>query len=492
VIAATAYIAIFVFLVWTIGRSVIKLDAERKRLEQSLLQSEKEFKELFEDAPVAYHELDNAGRIIRVNQTELQLFGYDAVEMRGHFVWEFLDDEEASRQSVLAKLAGTKPPAKSVERLYRRKDLTTIAVVSVDVVLRDADGRIAGIRTTLQDVSELVRTQKLLHESEERFKQVAESAEEWIWETDAQGLYTYSSSAVQTILGYFPEEIVGKKHFYDLFASDVRDAFRQAALAAFARKEAIRGLINPNLHKNGSVVIMETSGLPVLDQRGNLLAYRGTDTDITGRVRAEESLRQSVSLLEATLESTADGILVVDQSGKITSYNKQFAEMWNMPDDIVASRNDARALNHVLEQLKDPEAFLSKVRDLYAHPDESSFDVLEFKDGKIFERCSQPQRVDGKPTGRVWSFRNVTERKLADQERESLINELKTALENVRTLSGLIPICAHCKKIRDDKGYWNQLEKYLVERTDVKLTHGICPDCAKLYYPGYTEKASPG
>ncbi|MCX6142289.1 MAG: hypothetical protein NTZ35_03625, partial [Ignavibacteriales bacterium] len=81
------------------------------------------------------------------------------------------------------------------------------------------------------------------------------------------------------------------------------------------------------------------------------------------------------------------------------------------------------------------------------------------------------------------AVQDITERKRAEQERETIISELKTALENVRTLGGLLPICASCKKIRDDKGYWNQLEKYLGDHTDAKLTHGLCPDCAKVYFP---------
>ncbi len=90
----------------------------------------------------------------------------------------------------------------------------------------------------------------------------------------------------------------------------------------------------------------------------------------------------------------------------------------------------------------------------------------------------------GRAIANVGVARDITDRRIAEQERDSLINELKTSLENVRTLGGLVPICSHCKKIRDDKGYWNQLEKYIVEHTDAKLTHGLCPDCAKLYFPG--------
>ena len=147
--------------------------------------------------------------------------------------------------------------------------------------------------------------------------------------------------------------------------------------------------------------------------------------------QAEGTLKESVSLLQATLESTADGILVVDRSGKITSYNKQFAKMWRIPADVLASRSDDLALSYVLEQLKGPKNFISKVRELYSHPDESSFDVLEFKDGKIFERYSQAQRVDGKSVGRVWSFRNVTVRKKAEQENILLAEAIESTQDCV-------------------------------------------------------------
>jgi len=139
----------------------------------------------------------------------------------------------------------------------------------------------------------------------------------------------------------------------------------------------------------------------------------------------EAQLHQTVSLLNATLDSTADGILVVDQSNKITSFNKKFVEMWGIPDEIIASRDDGRAIAFVVDQLKDPDAFVSKIKDLYANPAASSRDELYFKDGRVFERFSQPQTLGGKAVGRVWSFRDVTGRRKAEADHLEAVAQSK-------------------------------------------------------------------
>src|SRR2546426_1114963 len=162
--------------------------------------------------------------------------------------------------------------------------------------------------------------------------------------------------------------------------------------------------------------------------------------DITERRLAERELRETLSLLSATFESTADGILVVDLAGRIVSFNRKFAELWRIPDSIPESKDSAQTIAFVLEQLADPPGFLSKVREVYARPDASSFDVLTFKDGRIYERFSQPQRIAGKSVGRVWSFRDVTEAKRAEQIQLATyrISEAAHAARTLQELFGAI------------------------------------------------------
>jgi PAS domain S-box-containing protein len=255
---------------------------ERKRSELALQESEQRFRTLFEESPLAIG-LSREGRILYTNKKYLEMFGYEGVEeLRGRPVREQWapecreELEERSRRRDLGL-----PVSPEFEGLGLRKDGSHFPVHAFATHVQLADG-MASIGF-LADVTDHKRAEAALRESEERFRQVAENVADFIWEVDAEGLYRYTSPSVEKILGYRAEELVGKVHFYDLFAPEVRDELKAAALDVFAAKQAFRAFPNPNVSKDGRVVHLETSGAPVLDAAGNLLGYRGADTDVTER-----------------------------------------------------------------------------------------------------------------------------------------------------------------------------------------------------------------
>jgi PAS domain S-box-containing protein len=183
-----------------------------------------------------------------------------------------------------------------------------------------------------------------------------------------------------------------------------------------------RRQFNELLMKDGQVTGMELTLLKKdgtafparvwaqLHYLGDCSSVEGVVLDITAQKQARAALEESLSLYRTTLESTADGILVIDPRGRIVSFNQKFLKMWRIPEEVILNRDDDEALAYVLDQLADPQAFLQKVRELYALPESESFDILCFKDGRVFERLSLPQYLDHQVIGRVWSFRDVTTR----------------------------------------------------------------------------------
>jgi PAS domain S-box-containing protein len=267
------------------------------------------------------------------------------------------------------------------------------------------------------------------------------------WTTDTQLQITYALGQIERNLGFSAERAIG------LHVADIARTNEPTDPVIVMHKAALRGersSITYNLHDRWYDVTVDA----LRAAGGAIVGTIGSAIDVTRRVRADRdatartadlvrSLQRSVSLLEATIESTEDGLLVVDRAGDITAYNQRFTEMWRLPRAIVERHNDWELLAFVTEQLLDGNAFLDRVRALYGHPESESLDVLRFKDGRIFERYSRPQLSAGEVIGRVWSFRDVTDRErtlvharfLAEASRMLGSLELVPALQTIARLA---------------------------------------------------------
>lgn len=153
---------------------------------------------------------------------------------------------------------------------------------------------------------------------------------------------------------------------------------------------------------------------------------------------AANDVAKTLAMMKATLEATDNGILVIDREGNVISANKRFAELWRIPSELLESGDDRRLLDHVLEQLDDPQAFISKVMMLYEKPEESSQDTLKFKDGRVFSRTSHPEFLDDLVVGRVWSFLDITDQYQSHFRIMSLSSQLKEELQVSERQKGLL------------------------------------------------------
>lgn len=334
------------------------------------------------------------------------------------------------------------------------------------------------------------RAGRAVIESESRFRSLVEAASDWVWEIDRNGRYIFASSRIQDLLGYAPEEVLGKTPF-DLMPPS--EAARVSALFAdvVAEPHPFSHLVNVNLHRDGHEVILESCGTPFFDENGDLAGYRGFDRDITARVRDEEDLRRSrIQLSEAmklahvvcwqadpvsdTLE-VDDAFLALhgttfDREGGYRIGREDYVQRFLHPED-------RPRFYEVLKQCAQPGATDCVIAyenrivrgDGTARHLMTRIRVLKDPDGTILRAYGTAQ--------------DITEQKEAEAEQERLLAVLRTALAEVKTLSGLLPICSSCKKIRNQAGEWEQMEVYIRDRSGADFSHGICPECAKRLFP---------
>ena len=361
------------------------------------------------------------------NQAFADLIGKPKKEIIGKTVFQLYERELAEiyqkADDYLLETGGSQDYETSI-RFY--DGLTHAVILHKNIILDEEENKI-GIIGLVEDISVLKNKEKELIESESKYKKIFENVQDIFYQVDVNGNIQEISPSVSKYSDYTHTEIIGQP--IEMFYANPED--RNSLLREIQEKGEALDFEIVLKGKNKQLTHASVNAHFIFDEDGVISGVEGTLRDLTERKQAEEKIKISLSSLQATLDSTTDGILVVNDKGKITNYNKQFKAIFNVPDGIMELGDDASALEFVLKLFKDPNQFLSKVQYLYNHLDTDSFDTLEFMDGRIIERYSCPQKLDGKPIGRVWSFRDVTVRKKAEQQLHLMAHTLKSINESI-------------------------------------------------------------
>ncbi|MGZ6276690.1 MAG: PAS domain S-box protein, partial [Syntrophales bacterium] len=265
-----------------------------------------------------------------------------------------------------------------------------------------------------REISERKKTEAALRASEERFRSLVETTSDWVWEVNEDAVFTYASPKVESLLGYEPDDVIGKKPF-DFMPTDEAQRLAKLTEAIIKSREPFAGLENINLCKDGRRVVLETSGVPILDEEGKLLCYRGIARDITDRKQAEETVRESEKKYRTILESMEDAYFELDISGNMIFFNRAAQRTLKYGPEELLGMNVQRYSN--------PEAasrMFEIFHDIYGTGKSAKvvdFEILT-KDGVIITlemSASLMRDHDDQPIGFRCLARDITERKRADE-----------------------------------------------------------------------------
>jgi PAS domain S-box-containing protein len=300
--------------------------------------------------------------------------------------------------------------------------------------IRNEAGQITHFLGIKVDVTGRKRAEEALRESEQRFREVAEIAEEWIWEVNIKGLYTYSNPTVESILGVSPEEIVGKKHFYDLFVPEAREELAKRAFEVFEKQESFCNFINSNIHKNGSNILLQTSGRPIRDQHGALIGYRGVDIDVTERKRTERALLESEEQMRALFEHSMIGILLGVPDGDVLAANPAACQLFGRTENDICRMGRAGLIDR-----RDP-----RVADFFREWGQKGHAMGEMTfiraDGTRFDALATAVGFETEAGSRTTiMIQDISEQKMAeDRIREFSRKMLSAREEEKRQLSAVL------------------------------------------------------
>ena len=391
--------------------------SQREKAEEEL----KRYKFIFDQSNQQIAIADLNGNFVTVNESYAKNHGYTIDELIGKNLSMVHPKEEIPivKNSVKVLIEKGK---NNGEIIQMRKDGSTY-ITFMDNFVLNVDSKPKYLVGMASDITKIKESEKKIVEIKERLDEAQKMAHlgYWIWDVKTGSVEW--SEEVFKIFGLNPKEFVPQINSILSLSPWPEDNQRDNELIQRATKTHEPGEYEQRfLRPDKTIGYYYSTFRGKYDDNGNLITIIGTIQDITKDKEAEKNIKEQKSLVDSIIKSTNDALLVVDRTGKVSFYNDRFKNFWKIPLDIMKTKDDKKLLDYVVSQLSDAKEFLDKVNYLYLHPEEESYDVIYFKDGRVFDRYSTAQKVGNEIIGRIWNFRDVTEKtKLAEEEKKRIL-----------------------------------------------------------------------
>ncbi len=417
----------------------------RYRTEAALRESEEKYRDLFETMEQGVVYQDSCGQIVVANPAAERILGLTFEQMQGRTSmdprWRSIHEDGSEypgdqHPAMIALRTGQPVYNKVMGVFHPLEQRYHWIIINAVPQFQRGNARPFQVYTTFADFTEREQAEAALRKSEEKFRSLVETTSDWVWEVDETGAYTYASPKIREILGYEPEEVIGKKPF-DFMPAAEGKRLAQAFQEAVQARAPLFSLENINLHKNGHPVVIETSAVPIIESDGNLAGYRGIDRNVTQRKHVEAALKEASEFSQQIINNAREGIAVLDKELRYVLWNPFFAQLRSRSASEVMGKHPWE----VFPYLKD-YGIIDKFREALSGETVMMPDIPAqmSPEGKPIWTSGQLQpyrNADGDITGVIVLVRDITDRKLAEQALKESERRQKDILNGIPDLAWL-------------------------------------------------------
>ncbi|HOU18253.1 MAG TPA: PAS domain-containing protein [Candidatus Marinimicrobia bacterium] len=472
-------------------RCIIELALSNHEVEQNLVERQALLSTTLKSIGDAVITTDSNGLITFLNPVAEKLTGWSLSEAVGKPLLKVFN--------IINESTGKKPP-NPVKKILEKGLVIELANHTVLISrngqkipiddsgapIKDEYGNILGAVLVFRDITEQRKAKKDMEYEKSLLDALMNNIPDSIYFKDRQCRLLRINRGMMKSLNMTQESDYYLKTDIDLFGEEFGRETVKADLHLIETGEPIVGMIESRKLDDGSLNWTSTTKAPIWDANDNIIGLVGVTRTINDIKRAEEALQYEKSLMDALMNNIPDSIYFKDRQCRLLKISRHMMKSLNMTQesdyylktdiDLFGEEFGRATVESDLQLMETGKPIIGLVEG------------RKLPDGQInwTSTTKIPLRdQDGKIIGLVGISREINEIKQAEEQREKIIAELQEALDKIKTLKGLIPICASCKKIRDDQGYWNNVESYIKSHAEVEFTHGICPDCMKKLYPNY-------